>query len=293
MNDILKHLFDESEKIFACNLSSSYATTDHFIGTAEEQLNESENRQFYCLNPIRGTRRLKTEVKQYRNFLFEDDHTPLEKQFKNLEELKTQGIISAAVYSGGKSIHLIVSCADDLDLGEVGSEVAEQRYKNIWLGLKDIIEGFGACVDDSGKNPVTLTRMPGAKRGNKVQEILYKGKLVSADFLKSVAKEKALPPIYRTMEFTESLEELEKRMSGPEYFRLYMEIHYGAWIRAKDGNYPHLFRITCWAIDQLGATPNSMMELLQKYVEPKLIQKSYFKDWAKPVKDAFKHKGLL
>lgn len=288
-------LFAESDKIFICNVDST-GTYNEFVGTTKEvaaELNRKP-RNFFCINPVKGQRRLKKEVKRYTNFLIESDTTELEKQFELLPKLADLGIIRTATFSGGKSIHFVISCTDDLSLGEPGSEQAEQAYKQIWQGLANIFGQAGLDVaDHSNKNPVTLSRLPGQFRGETKQKLLNTGNLVTAEFLQSIAIRNVKQTYVQATERAASVKDLEARLNSPEHGRLAMQIKYPAWVSANAGNYPNLLRLSLWCIDEVGATPDTLLPYFEKYLVPHLHARNYHKDWQLPVIHAFRMKGLL
>jgi hypothetical protein len=290
----LSLLFDNDDKIFLANVDYA-GTCDEFVGNVYSATAEllKKPRNFFCINPVKGQRRLKSEVKAYRNFLFESDNNPIEQQFSMLPKLAQLGIIRTATFSGSKSIHYVVSCADDLNLGEAGSDAAEARYKAIWLGLAQIFESQGLSIDKSNKNPAVLSRIPGAFRDDAEQRLLHTGNLVDAAFLQSVAVELKERPRLIAAECVASYEELERRLAKPQHSRLNMYIKYPAWINESNGNYPMLYRLTLWAADEVGATPETFAPYLEKHLLPHLKAKNYFKDWYLPVEHAFRSKGML
>lgn len=291
--EALSLIFEPKDKIFICNVDE-YGTRHEFVGSlpAVEIELARKPRNFFCINSVRGQRRLKSELAQYRNFLFESDTTPLEQQFILLPTIMDLGIVRTATYSGGKSIHYMISAADDLQLGEVGSESAETAYKQIWLGLANILANTGLIIDQAGKNPATLSRLPGAIRGETEQRLLATGPLVTSEFLKSVAVSPNKNVYVRSSGTVTSMLELEQKLAEPQHGRLAMQIKYPAWVSEHAGNYPNIYKITLWAIDEVGATPETLFPYFEKHLEPKLIAKNYHKDWRLAVQHAFRMKGF-
>lgn len=286
----LKHIFTESDKVFSCDLNSEG-------GTFRTQICQPDNiqpRNFFCINPIRGQRRLKDQIAAYRNFLFESDTMPIADQYLLANDLKQSGLVSMATFSGTKSIHFVVSAADNLNLGEPGSDAANERYKRIWLGLAKQLQELGLSgIDQSNKNPVTLSRMPGAMRGEVEQSLLYTGPLQTSDFLYTIAlpeRQQELRPTSNVNSFLELEEVLKKR----KHEKLRMAIqHPGTYINNHNGNYPLLFRYAAWLIDETNAPLDAALSYFEKYFVPHLHAKAYFKDWKKPIIGAYRHKGVL
>ena len=292
----LNLLFNDDDKIFICNVSN-YGTCDEFVGTPDEVINAltSQSREFYCVNPVRDFKRAKKEIASYQNFLFESDANTLSEQYALLPKIMELGIVRTATFSGNKSIHYVVSCSDQLYVGELGSLAAETAYKAIWAGLEQMFTKAGLTIDKSGKNPATLSRVPGMPRKDTQthQLLLNTGNLVTAEFLKSVAVTTRKTAYVRSTESVSSLAELEAKLAEPQHQRLALEIKYPAWISANAGNYPELLRVALWTIDEMGTTPDVLLAYFEKHLVPHLQARNYHKDWELPVYDAFKMKGLL
>lgn len=100
-------------------------------------------------------------VAAFRHALVEFDRVPLEQQFAII--LATRLPVSAVVYSGGKSLHawVRVNAAD--------RETYKQRVAAIHA--LPLLAG----MDKANKNPSRLSRLPGARRGDKVQRVVAVG----------------------------------------------------------------------------------------------------------------------
>lgn len=286
----LTHIFTESDKIFSCDLNAEGGTYRQQIATATN----TEPRNFFCINPIRGKRRLKDQVAAYRNFLFETDNMPISDQYMLSKDLEKSGLVSMATFSGSKSIHFVVSVADNLKLGEPGSDQANDYYRRIWLGLEKQFQELGLSnIDQTNKNPVTLSRMPGSMRGEVKQDLLFTGPLVTSEFLYNIAEEKKQNPI-RPISNANSFEELERIMKNPKHAKLRLSLHYpGSFVNNINGNYPLLFRYAAWLLDETNAPLDAALTYFQKYFVPHLEAKHYYKDWQKPIIGAYRHKGVL
>ena len=100
-------------------------------------------------------------VAAFRHALVEFDGVPLEQQFAIV--LATRLPVSAVVESGGKSLHAWVR-VDAAD-----RETYEQRVAAIHA--LPLLAG----MDKANKNPSRLSRLPGARRGDKVQRVVAVG----------------------------------------------------------------------------------------------------------------------
>lgn len=288
-------LFDTNDKIFVANVDE-FGTKHEFIGNVfeVEQALLDKPRSFFCISPLRGQRRQKSEISRYTNFMFESDSTPLAQQFALLPTIMELGIVRAATYSGGKSIHFLVSALDDLQIGEPGSEAADIRYKAIWTGIANSISQTGLIIDTAGNNAVTLSRIPGQFRDGTEQTLLYTGTLVESSFLQNIAINKVkAPKAENSLSSVKNIEELEQRLNSPNHSKLASYIKYPSWISRNSGNYPMLLRLSLWAIEEAGATSDTLLPVFEKYLQPHLHNNQYYKDWQVPVIHALRMKGML
>ncbi len=167
MRDLyFKTLFDPGE--YTCFTTSIYNTN---VRPVADQCTH----EFLCLNPLlpdRDTqpdpkkpkhhkdigRKADCNVTAFRNFLIEMDNVPLFDQFPIIQKCGLP--FSTSVYSGGKSIHFVVSLIEPC--------VNEEHYREI---VDLIHRGVGKhLVDPACKNPSRLTRNPGAWRSDKDKE---------------------------------------------------------------------------------------------------------------------------
>lgn len=111
-----------------------------------------------ALNPIKGFRE-DVNSTAYRSFLVELDYGDNATQ---IEYIKRIGLpYSALVFSGGKSVHCLITLDRDLPSYEVYYHIAE------W------ILGICTMADPNTKNPSRSIRIPGAERDpGKFQELL-------------------------------------------------------------------------------------------------------------------------
>lgn len=102
-----------------------------------------------ALNPIQGYRH-DINCYKFRNFLIEMDTGPLAQQ---LDYIKRLGMpYSAIVFSGGKSLHFLVSLDKDLP-----NEKMYRLFSNWTLGIVSL-------SDQNCQNPSRSIRIPGAER---------------------------------------------------------------------------------------------------------------------------------
>lgn len=289
MSELFKLIFAETDNIYITDLNAEFGHSRPSI----IKNTDGEARNFFCINPLKSNIRRKSEIAAYRNFLVEDDSTPIDTQLALMPKLASLGMIAGATFSGGKSIHYIVSCSDDLQLGEPGSDSANEKYRAIWLGIAKILSDNGINVDSSNKNPAGLSRMPGSYRGNVQQTLVYTGNLVSSEFLQSLAVNTVRKPKTVSNVDIASLEQLETVLNQIQHSNLRMYLRHPTWVNEHAGNYHSIFKIACWAIDELGLPLNLFESYFAKYTLTFLLKAKYYKDWQKPIYDAYKHKGLL
>lgn len=128
----------------------------------------SDKLTLVCLNPSKSWRS-DENCTAFRNILVEMDYGPLKQQ---LEHVKAIGLpYSAAIFSGNKSIHFLISL--DRDFPD------EDKYRLFaqWI-LKSI-----PLADQKTFNPSRSIRIPGSYRepGKKQRLIEYKGPVKMAD----------------------------------------------------------------------------------------------------------------
>ncbi len=117
----------------------------------------SEDIQLVALNPIKGWRN-DASCTAFRSFLVECDDMPLSQQ---LAYVKSMGLpYSAIVYSGGKSLHVLVTLSQDLP------------NEKTWRHVAEWILNAMPKADPNTKNPSRSIRIPGARRGDKRQKLV-------------------------------------------------------------------------------------------------------------------------
>lgn len=140
---------------------------------------------------------------KYTRFLFEFDERTIEDQ-KNIMEMN-RDILVRAVFSGSKSIHMIVQFEDKY------SDLCKRWYKKIWKWLE---KNYFNGADSKCTNPSRLTRAPDVLRRDtgRIQETLYsnptnyisnykeilrKLSIAQIDWIKEEKEEEGAREIYR------------------------------------------------------------------------------------------------
>lgn len=163
MNKFYKLLFEPYEGV--CWAKEPYGTTVSnmdYMGYPEEN--------FFAINPLHLTkdlerpdsgtgRRADCNVSCFRNILIEIDSMPVSEQMKYIGDLHMPH--STCVYSGGKSMHFIIS------LSEPCVDIEDYR-ELVYRVLAKV-----PAADKTTKNPSRLSRAPGAMRGNYCQNLQY------------------------------------------------------------------------------------------------------------------------
>ena len=122
--------------------------------------------EFEVLNELKDCRnRTDDNCIQHTRFLFEMDSTSLDEQLTYLN--RNKDIITRCVFSGSKSLHMIIQFTDDFE------QTCKDNYKEIWNILNKLL--FDSKCDSACSNPSRLTRRPGAIRDdtNKEQKLVY------------------------------------------------------------------------------------------------------------------------
>ena len=122
--------------------------------------------EFEVLNELKDCRnRTDDNCIQHTRFLFEMDSTSLDEQLTYLN--RNKDIITRCVFSGSKSLHMIIQFTDDFE------QTCKDNYKEIWNILNKLL--FDDKCDSACSNPSRLTRRPGAIRAdtNKEQKLVY------------------------------------------------------------------------------------------------------------------------
>lgn len=114
-----------------------------------------DDAQFFSINPMKD-KRLDINVTAYRNILIEMDNGTLEEQKKILDTVP----FSTLVYSGGKSLHAIISLEEPL--------TSREQYDDL---VRAIYIKVPEC-DKSAKNPSRFSRVPDFIRDNGVTQDL-------------------------------------------------------------------------------------------------------------------------
>lgn len=135
------------------------------------QLPDEAEPMFFVINPLH-TSRADRNVTVYRNILIEFDDRPISEQLELIKSLNLP--YSTLVFSGGKSLHAIIS----LDT-PVASDV---EYKSLVKAIYNKIPG----IDKANSNPSRFSRVADSKRDNGVkQELIDLKPRVSLEQLKT------------------------------------------------------------------------------------------------------------
>lgn len=150
-------LFNEDEH--TCFGMTPYDNTSY-------EINEGlfDRARYFTINPlVKGRTRAGSNVKRFRNFLFEMDENTIPEQVELIKQSKLP--YSTLVFSGSKSIHSIVSLAIDVDRIE---------YDALWKAISAALLKNGIKADSACKDPARLSRCPNAIRDNGKEQRLIK-----------------------------------------------------------------------------------------------------------------------
>lgn len=182
VTDYISALFEPEEKV--CYVTTAYQDDDGkwkpyggvFSRTAKSLLDSAKKHPdditdtfgsyneaagvWVCFNPIDGENRSNKNVTSYRYALVESDTQDIETQYQIIQDLRLP--VKMLVHSGGKSLHAIVN------IGAVDYKQYQERVDFLYT----VCRKHGLIVDTQDKNPSRLSRLPGFKRGEKLQYIV-------------------------------------------------------------------------------------------------------------------------
>lgn len=170
--DFYKILFDEDD--FTCFSNTANGTrlyhhtapkreySEYFSINAIDPRTDNEPSEEYHSSD--KPRRADCNVVKYRNFLVEMDGCSLSEQKRFVKEVKFP--YATAVFSGGKSIHFILSLEEPLQ--------TRDEYDRYWKTIEAVFKKIGSTIDTKCKNPSRLSRCANSYREEKdsVQHLL-------------------------------------------------------------------------------------------------------------------------
>lgn len=200
LRSVFKILFEDE--------SSRIVSGDKFnkqVRTVEEVIREPG--EFFTINELKPEAKSRevADIAVFRNILVELDHGSLEEQVNYIEELKMP--YTAAVYSGGKSIHFIISLENPFPNSELYYEMTDF-----------LLEHVVTRADKSNKNPNRYSRTPDFIRpdSGRVQEVLDLKERVTwsqmTEFLKPYWKIWLIEK--RRKEKAERIKQVKRKMMG-------------------------------------------------------------------------------
>lgn len=225
----------------------------------------TEELKLVALNPIKGWRD-DASCYKYRNFLIEMDYGALPEQLAYIKKLEMP--YSAVVFSGGKSLHFLISVSKDFE--------DEKTYRKVAEWILAVV----TLADQNTKNPSRSIRIPGAKRDDSRQAIVeFKGSVDNQELGKWLQRYPHLMP-----------KEREKRpISNEKRFPKMKK-----WmLRALQGEFPAdkgrnktWFAIACEFALQ-GFDDDEAIEILMDYFTPDRDFKQ--REWKTTIRSAFKY----
>jgi len=134
---------------------------DWLVGERENILNPNGHGLYIRVNPMQHDGTKAEHVAAYRHTLIESDDAPLELQWA--AAIASGLPISSVVFSGGKSLHLLVKV-------DAGDDLAEFNRRGALA--KQALERYEGYKADATQDPARLTRLGGGRRGEKTQDLL-------------------------------------------------------------------------------------------------------------------------
>lgn len=220
-----------------------------------------------ALNPIKGWRK-DLNCTAFRNFLIEMDYGPLPEQLKYAKDIGLP--YSAAIFSGNKSLHFLISLDQDLP------------NEAIWRTMAEWTLGIATAADQNTKNPSRQIRIPGALREQGKRQEVYEWKGVTSiqDFSKWLATypdAKPRPPEKRVINGTPDFSKLKPWV--PQ--RLAKGI-----VGAKSGRNKEWFAIAC-EFALAGYSEDDTIDKLSRFFTPDRDFKE--REWKTSIHSAFKY----
>lgn len=225
----------------------------------------SSELKLVALNPIQGWRD-DVSCYKFRNFLVEIDTGPLPEQLAYIKKLEMP--YSAVVFSGGKSLHFLISVTEDF--------VDEKTYRKVAEWILAIV----TMADQNTKNPSRSIRIPGAKRDESLQALVeYVGPVnnnVLGEWLQrwpeAMPKEAERAPIRQDKRFPRMKKWMQKALQGE--------------FPTDKGRNKTWFSIACEFV-LAGFSEEDTIEVLQDYFVPDRDFKE--REWKTTIKSAFKY----
>lgn len=307
----LKLLIDDGEGFCAGNfyetkIKNCLDATPEFISI--NPLSNSKDHAYF-LNEEKYSedrpRRADLNVTSFRNFLFEIDVLPLDDQLKIFKSSKIP--FNSLVFSGGKSIHAILSLEDGLSL-DPHTIIGVDSYKEVWermaaqinreariLGYDPSVKSF---VDSSCKNPSRFTRFPGFLRNGEMEQSQIFLSPIRLDHENFYSLLDSCPRVLKRRK--SSVEKPEDVVYNYNQFcrlvegskPLYHKMNHVDW-GAPAGMYPEIFRISLWCIDELNASKEVLLQYLHEKTFPQLLNLGYpFHKLETAVNHAYQMKGM-
>jgi len=141
--------------------------------------------EFEVLNELKDcSNRTDANCISHNRFLFEMDKADLKEQC--MYARTTKNIITRCVYSGSKSIHMIIEFPAKYE------DFCKENYRTIWEYINNNV--FDGKCDTQCRNPSRLTRRPGVIRKDtgKEQTLLFEHKCDSDPFFEHAIDEVGL-----------------------------------------------------------------------------------------------------
>ncbi len=251
--------------------------------------------EYICLNPLSTTRRLAVNVAAHRSFLIEFDNSSLEQQLHLTSILEKVISIRTNTYSGNKSYALIVSLADTL-IGAGDPEIKAFLYKEYAQRFQAAATAYltphlteqptGPLVDSANVDASRLTRFAGAinrqwkqpELPHREQTLVSVGGLITAEQFTNFIQIYEPPPrpsqIFRPRQIYNST--FEKTLINQSHLMGLRSVLMcpESWAGA-NGNHPHMYRYTMWAIDATGVSQGEFLTFIQKYTAPYICSLGY------------------
>jgi hypothetical protein len=304
-NKVMSVLFDENELFCAGDMYSTESFPVFPVSTGF---------QYFTVNPLGGKQlgntretfptRKDSNVSVFRNFVFEMDEIELHEQEQLLNSIDIP--FSSIIYSGGKSLHAIISLENPLELAP-GERESINAYKAVWKSIAAYIDLYAAeiglvgpgvsVVDPSCSNPSRFTRYPNSYREDKgkVQDVKHVGQRINSEVFNSLLKK--CPDFKAAKVFKKQLPK-DFSHTKMEFLRkvgrgCLTQLKY-APRAASSGMYNYAYETVTWCIDEGKPTKDLMIELMEEYFIKRVKAAGYYdpecKNVYRAIEDAYKEK---
>ena len=298
----LELIFDPTENIIVSQTAKKYE-----LSSLGKLAGAAQLPNFYAINPSVGRQRGNEHAAVLRNFLFESDTIPVDVQKSAILQINSAIPLRLVTFSGSKSVHYIVSLAEQ-SCGAPGVK-GLSAYRVLWQALYNEISavlrplvGANAAtslLDPATKDVMRFSRTPGAYRNEVKQDLLFSGNLLTQEAITALLAKYKVPeyiksPVEPEMQNFITVAEFTKLIdSSHQLADLRFKLKRAEFWAASQNCYEKIFKLALWCIDSTGVPKHVLLPYFEAVVFPKLLAAGYPLDKLdKGIYDAYNHKGI-